>query len=138
MNSDANYVSEAIRYDDPNIVAMANNLTLRLGIRLPYSASDYVAGTVLARNTVTGMYQAYSNAGSSGLDAAICVLEKTVKTTDFATTTAQSVSNSVLTHAIFAGVVFYDKLTGIDANGITDLGAKKFIGADGVTLLSFV
>ncbi len=137
MNSDANYQSEVLRYDDPNIIASARHLALMLGVRLAYDAAGYAAGTVLARNTTTGLYQAYDNGASSGLDAAICVLEKAVPVGDFAATTAHAVSNSVLTHAIFAGIVFYNKLTGIDANGVTDLGGKQMIGADGVTLLRF-
>lgn len=137
MDLNADFQSEVTRYDEPNVIAMDRQKALKLGIRLTYDSGGYKAGTVLARNTVTGLYAKYSDAASSGLNDAVAVLERGVAATEFANTTTHSVANSVLTYGIFGGVVFYDKLTGIDANGVTDLRGKVMIGADGVNLLRF-
>lgn len=136
-NVDANFNSEVIRRDDPNIIAANRQQAILLGVRLPYDASGYKAGTVLAQNTVNSMFYKYDNGGASGLDAAACVLESIVKVTDFSDTTANSVSNSVLAVGIFGGTVFYDKLTGIDANGVTDLKGRVVSDVTGVDLLIF-
>lgn len=137
MDLNADFQTEVTRYDDPNIVALNRQQATKLGIRLTYDGDGYKAGTVLARNTVTGLYAKYSGGGSSGLNDAVCVLERGAAATEFASTATHSVANSVLTTAIFGGWVFYDKLTGIDADGIVDMGGKVIVGADGVNLLRF-
>ncbi len=136
-NVDANFVSEVLRRDDPNIIAANRQQAILLGVRLPYSASGYKAGTVLAQNTVNNMFYPYDNSGASGLDNAACVLESIVKVTEFADTTANSVNNSVLGVGIFGGTVFYNKLTGIDANGVTDLKGRRVSDVTGADLLIF-
>lgn len=140
-NSDAQFRSEVLRYDDAQIVATKRELALFLGVRLAYNSAGYKAGTVLAKNSASGLFSKYDPNGASGTDTAKCVLEKAVAASEFDDTT-HSVSNSVLTHAIFGGVLFYDKLTDDDAaalddDGVTDLGGKKIVDVSGVTLLKF-
>jgi len=137
MDLNANFTAEVTRFDDPNIIAMERQKASFLGVQLAYHASGYVAGEVLARNTVTGLYQKYSDSGSSGLNDAVAVLARKCAASEFTNTDTHSLANSVLTQAIIAGTVFYSKLTGIDTNGVTDLRGKIVIGADGVSLLRF-
>lgn len=140
-NSDAQFRSEVLRYDDAQIVATKRELALFLGVRLAYDADGYKAGHVLAKNSTSGLFSKYDPNGASGTDTAKCVLEKAVPVGAFDTTT-HAVSNSVLTHALFGGVLFYGKLlddddADLDDNGVTDLGAKKIVDVSGVTLLKF-
>ncbi len=137
-NVDANFQSEVLRRDDPNIIAASRNLALILGVRLAYDASGYGAGTVLAQNSVNDLWYPYVDSpGSSGIGTAVAVLEQPVKATDFPATTANSAAASVLAPAIFKGVVYYDKLVGIDSNGVTDLRGRVITDVTGVDLLVF-
>ena len=106
-----------------------------LPVRVRYQANGYVAGTVLARNSVDGWFQAYANGGASGLDTASCVLFESLSASDFGGTTAQ---DSTTAFGIFGGCTVYkDKLVGYDADAGTDLGAKEITDATGVTTLKF-
>jgi hypothetical protein len=136
-NLDANFTAEAIRRDDANIIAMARHQAIFMGFRLAYDADGYKPGQVLAKNTTSGLYMKYNDAGSSGENTAVCILEKGVAAADFPGTTAQSVDSSVVQPAIVAGVVYYDKLQGIDANGVTDLKGRRISDVSGADLLFF-
>jgi len=136
-NFDAGFDDEVIRRDDPNIIAMKRNLAVLGGVRLAYVAGGYEAGQVLGKNSVSGLWMKYNDGGSSGESTAVAVLESPVPEALFPDTTAQSASNSVVTQAIFGGIVFYDKLVGIDANGLTDLKGRRFSDVTGADLLSF-
>lgn len=131
-NLDANFESEVFRHDHVAIVAANRNQCLFLGARLHYDADGYAAGTVLAQNTVNNEFYAYDDAGSSGLNTAKCILTKPVLASDF-----PSASGTVLTEALFKGTVFYSRLTGIDANGVTDLAGRRIVDVTGVELLVF-
>lgn len=140
-NSDAQFRSEVLRYDDAQIIATKRELALFLGVRLAYDSAGYKAGDVLSKNSTSGLFQKYDPDGASGTDAAKAVLEKAVAATEFDDTT-HSVANSVLTHAIFGGVVFYAKLndtdgSDLDSNGVTDLGGRRIVDVTGVELLKF-
>lgn len=134
-NVNPGYKPEVFRNDSPIIIATNRSSAVLLPVRLRYSAQGYPAGQVLARNTTDGLYDKYSNAGASGTDAAIAILFDAKDTADFSTADA---SGSSLAVGIFGGcTVFYDKLTGIDANGVTDLGGKVITDATGVKTLKF-
>lgn len=73
------------------------------------------AGTLLGRVTATGKYAEYDNADSpAGVGVARCVLR-------VGTSVASGDKPAPL---CFGGRFKYDKVLGLDANGITDLGAK--------------
>jgi hypothetical protein len=137
QNLDASFTAEVTRRDDPNIIALDRQKALFLGVRLAYDASGYAAGVVLGKNTTSGLWMKYSDAGSSGENTAVAVLEKPVAAASFVDTTPQSSANSVVVPAIFGGTVFYSKLTGIDANGITDLRGRRISDVTGADLLVF-
>lgn len=134
---DAGFTSEVTRRDDPNIIALNRQQARFLGVRLAYMSGGYLAGTVLGKNSVSGLWMAYNDSGSSGENSAVAILEKPVPEGAFVDTTAQSASNSVVVPAIFGGTVFYDKLVGIDANGVTDLKGRQFTDVTGASLMSF-
>lgn len=135
-NVDANFASEVLRRDDPNIIAANRQQALILGVRLAYQSEGYTAGEVLALNSDDGLYYPYDDGGSSGLNTAVCVLEQSVRATDFPGTTT-AIADSALAAAIFGGVVYYDKLGGIDANGVTDLKGRRITDVSGVNLMIF-
>ena len=115
---------EIFRKNNPMILAMNRHQASIIGAMVAYSASGYKAGTVMARNNVSGLYQAYNDAGSSGINTATGILFNDIDVTDFA-----DASSSVLQNVIIAGQVYYTKLTGIDANGLVDLGARVVVDA---------
>lgn len=126
-----------MRRDDPNIIAMSRQLAVFMGCRLAYNSAGYKPGCVLGLNSVSGLYMAYNDAGSSGENTAVGILEKGVAATDFPGTTAQSAGSSVVQPMIVAGTVYYAKLDGIDANGVTDLKGRKITDIYGTDLLFF-
>lgn len=132
---DMKFDSEIFRKDHPMILASNRHHATIFPIRVKYSASDIVAGTVMAYQTsgaASGQYTAYDDSGASGLNSAACVLFKTVATESFA-----DASDSQMGLGIFKGELFQAKLTGLDANGITDLKARSVTGADGAVVLIF-
>lgn len=132
MNIDAKVNNEIFRKDTPIILATNRHLATLLPVRLAYDALGYKAGEVVARNTVTGMYQAYDDSASSGLNVAAGILFESVEADKFPSTTGSAVARS-----IFGGEVFKSKLTGLDANGETDLKARTITDASGVEILKF-
>ncbi len=135
-NVDANFASEVLRHDDPNIIAANRQQALFLGVRLAYQSAGYTAGEALALNSVDGLYYPYNDAGSSGLNTCVAILEQPVRATDFPGTTVAK-ADSALAAAIFGGVVYYDKIGGIDANGVTDLKGRRITDVSGVNLMIF-
>lgn len=129
---DANFSGEIFRKDHPMVIAQNRHLATLMPIRVDYSATDLVAGTVMGRNTVNGHYGEYDNSASSGLDTAACVLFQTIATEDF-----DSSTGSTMAVGIFGGELFKDKLVGLDANAITDLDAKTIVDATNVNILKF-
>lgn len=132
MKTDINFNPEIFRKDYPMVIAKNRHLASIGAVRLAYDADGYPAGTVLARNSVSGLYQAYDDGGSSGLNTAKCVMLDEFSVSEFEDTDA-----TALARGIFGGELFYSKLIGIDANGITDLGGKRYIEADGVEVFKF-
>lgn len=129
---DMGFNSEIFRKDHAIIISSNRQLASILGVRLAYDANGYAAGTVLARNTVSGSYAKYDNGASSGLDTAKAVLLHEVKAADFV-----SSGDVQAAQALFGGEVFEDKLTGLDANAKTDLGAKSIVLPGSVTIMKF-
>lgn len=135
-SQDMRFNGEIFRKDFPIILSSNRHLATILPVRVYYQGADLKAGTVLGVYTSgprLGMYSVYNDgAGASGLNAAVCILFEDVATSDFVDTT-----DSQMYRGIFGGEVFYDKLTGIDAAGITDLKARTFTDAQGQKLLKF-
>lgn len=129
---DAKFNSEIFRKNQPMIIAQDRHLAVLDPVRLAYNASGYKAGTVLGRNTNSGYYEAYNNSASSGLDTARCVLFEEHPVEDF-----ESSTGTVAAVGIFGGILYKDNLTGLDANGETDLSAKTIIDANSINLLKF-
>lgn len=129
---DSNFKKEVFRKDYPAIIAQDRQLAVMLGARLAYNATGYLAGTVVARNTVSGLYDKYDGGAASGLDVAAGVLFQDVAGEDF-----ESATGSTTAVVVAAGVVYKDKLIGLDAGAETDLGARTIVGADGVELLKY-
>lgn len=132
MNLDSKFDTEIFRKDHPQILAANRHLASIKPVRLAYNASGYKAGTVLAKNSVSGLFQAYNDAGSSGLNTATCILFEAVDVSSFADS-----SDSALARGIWGGEVFEDKLVGIDANGKTDLNGRSIVDSTGVNIFKF-
>lgn len=132
---DANFKSSIFRFDQPLVIAMNRSSAVLIGLRLKYQSGGYAAGTVLARNTTDGLYQAYDDGGASGIDTAACVLFEAHAAEDFDGTAATSTTTAV---GIFGGCAVYkDNLTGYDANALTDLKGRVVKGTTGDDLVLF-
>ncbi len=131
----AGYVSGTSR-NFPIIIATNRSSAVLLPVRLRYNANGYAAGTVLARNTTDGLFEAYNDAGASGLTIAAAVLFEPHQVEDFGGT--GNSSGTCLAVGIFGGCTVYeDKLVGLDANAKIDLLAKTIVDATGVKTMKF-
>lgn len=132
---DVNFNGEIFRYDQPLVIATNRASAVLLGVRLRYDSDGYLAGTVLARNTTDGYFQAYDSGGSSGTDTAACILFENHPVEDFDSTAS---TGSTVAVGIFGGCAVYkDRLTGFDSDALTDLGGREITGANGETLVLF-
>jgi hypothetical protein len=132
---DANFKSPIFRYDQPLVIAMNRASASLIGVRLRYQADGYLPGTILARNTTDGWYQAYDSGGASGTDTAACVLFLGRKAEDF---DAASTSGSTTAVGIFGGCAVYkNQLTGYDSSVLTDLKGRLVIAGTGDELMLF-
>ena len=130
--SDAKFTSSVFRKDfGPQIIAKNRHLCSIGPVRLAISASGYVAGTVLAKNTTDGYFYAYDDNGSSGLNTAACILLDNCPLEE--TTSPQH----LLSRAIFRGEVYHANLTGIDTNGVADLNGRLYTDSLGNAILGF-
>jgi len=129
MNLDAEINNQIFRKDYPQIIAKNRHLASLAGVRLLAVGNDYIAGQVLAKNTVSGYFQAYQNGGASGLGTAACVLMESIADLGLSTT--------LVGRGIFSGELFQGNLIGLDANAITNLGARSYTASDGVQILKF-
>lgn len=131
-NLDAQYNPQIFRKDYPQIIATNVHLATILGVRLAYDAAGYNAGVCLAQNSVSGLFQKYSNGGASGLGTAVAFLYAPVDVSDF-----PSATGTVLERGVFTGELTSALLTGNDATADGQLGARKFAGSDGITIYKF-
>lgn len=125
---DAAVATEIFRKDHPIILACNRHHATILPVRLAYKSGGYAAGEVVARNSVSGEYAAYNDAGASGLDTAAGVLLDAVEPASGSTDIGR---------VVFRGEVFQSKLTGLDANAITDLNARSITDGSGTQILLF-
>lgn len=125
---DARTSGEIFRSDKKLVLAANRHQAAIFGVRMAYKSGGYVAGTVVARNTVSTYYEAYNDAGSSGLNTAAGVLFHDVE---------PALGDTEVAQVIFKGQVYTANLVGMDANGIVDLKAREVIDASGVSILMF-
>lgn len=131
----AGFNGNVFRKDFPIIIATNRSSAVLLPVRLRYNANGYAAGTVLARNTTDGLFEAYNDGASSGLNTASAILFEPHPVEDF---DGDGATGSVLAVGIFGGCTVYeDKLVGFDTAARTDLLAKTIVDATGVKTLKF-
>lgn len=126
---DANVNNEIFRKNWTCIIALKRELAVLSPVRLAYEAGGWTAGQVLARNTVTGLFEKYSAA--SGTYDASCVLFEDVDTTD------QAATGGALARGIFSGALFKDALIDYDANAKTELNARDWTDASSTNIMQF-
>lgn len=131
MNLDAKVNNQIKRNDYAIIIALNRHLADLQPVRLLNTGNDYKAGLVLGRITASGLYAAYNDSNSDGTQTAQCVLFEDVLAED------QTATGNPMARGIFAGYVFQDKLTGLDAAAKVDLGARTIIDASNVNILKF-
>jgi hypothetical protein len=132
---DSTFNGQIFRKDMPLVIASNRSSAVLHPVRLRYQADGYAAGTVLARNTTDGLYQAYTDGAASGTGTAAAVLFEAHGAEDFPGATS---NDSCLAVGIFGGCsLFYDSLTGIDAAGEADLGMREITDATGVKTVKF-
>lgn len=112
--------SEGGYLDDYEIMASMKGGFTQVGVTLASGQGILPAGTVIAQVTSTGKFVVYDDDGTDdGRRVARGVLRKRVDTTD----------GDVHGNMVIAGIVYNSKLSGMDANAITDLNGR----ADTVT-----
>lgn len=132
---DLNFNGSIFRKDFPMVIATNRASAILLPVRVRYAAGGYVAGQVLAQNSVDDLFQKYDDGGASGIATAKCILFESLAEGDF---DAANATGSTTAVGIFGGCTVYkDKLVGYDANAGTDLGAKEITDSTGVTILKF-
>lgn len=129
---DSSFSGQIFRKDVAQIIAQNRQLATLMPVRLAYNAAGYPAGQVLARNSTSGFYEKYNDAGASGLDVAKAVLNEEHQVSDFA-----SSGDTTSAVGIFGGQLFKDKLVGLDAAGETDLKSTTIVDSTGVNILKF-
>lgn len=131
MNTDAGFKSEIFRKNNPIIIA-ANRMLARIsGVRLKYDSGGYLAGTVLARKTSTGIYEKYNDSASGGVEVAKGILLDELPADEMLA------ASGGLGRLLYGGDVFKSALTGLDAAAETDLKARSIIDGSGTEILSF-
>jgi hypothetical protein len=111
--------TEGAYLDDYEIMASMKGGFTQIGVTIASGQGILPAGTVLGEVTATGKFAVYDNGASDGTEVARGVLRKRVDTTD----------GDVLGNLVISGIVYNSKLSGMDANAITDLNGR----ADTVT-----
>lgn len=138
-NDGASFNGSIFRKDYPFPIAMGRASALIHPVVLRYNAAGYAAGTILAKNTTDGVWDAYASAGASGTNKADCVLFESHAPEDFSSTsTAASASGLVVARGIYGGCEVYQaSMSNYAAGVLTDLSARLITDAQGVTTMKF-
>lgn len=126
---DATFSTEIFRNDATLVIAKRRDLAALSPVRLALKSGGYKAGTVIARNTATGLFEAFSAA--SGSYTAQKILFERVREEELGAT------GGALARALDAGYVYKDSLTDYDSTAKTHLGAIEQTDATGVTIVKF-
>lgn len=139
---DIRFSGDVFQKNFPQIIAsdraLAKLIPARFAWDAAYAASGILAGTVVARVTSTGYYTKYNNAVSGGPDVAVGVTLEDILFDQSATGSAPSGIGTQIGRVCVGGATLYaDKLTGMDANALTDLHGREITDAGGTELLVF-
>jgi len=127
---DFNTKQEIFRNNNKVLIARNRHLASLMGVRLAYDAAGYTMGVTLARNSTSGLYQKYNDAGASGINTAVGILYNDVPA-------ASDGSSTDIGQMLVKGEVYESLVTGLDANGKTDLKSRSVIDGSGNTILIF-
>jgi hypothetical protein len=134
MNLDMKFNGQAFRRDFVEIIAQNRHLATIGPVCLKNDAAGYVAGVVLALNSVSGLFEKYVNGGSSGTGTAVCVNYQPVSyPEDFGV----AGTGTAAVQAVFGGELLQAKLTGLDSTAITSLVGRSFTDATGIQVFKF-
>lgn len=131
-NLDAAFNPSVFRKDMPMILATNRHLATLLPVRLAYDAAGYLAGQLLALNTVSGLFQKYSSGGASGTGTAACFLFAPIPVDEF-----PSATGTAMERGVFGGELYNSKLVGVDGTATTQLGARVITDSSGTAIFKF-
>lgn len=126
---DAVVNNEIFRQDQQAIIAMRRDLATLQPVRLKLESGGYTKGQILAKNTVTGLFEKFSSA--SGTYQASCVLFEDISADD------QPSTGGALARALTSAYVFKDKLIDYSATAKTQLQARDISDASGIDVTKF-
>lgn len=86
-------------------------------ITLAAQTTDLEEGTILGLVTTTGIFDVYKDANTDGTQVAKVILAEYVEAND----------NTQITSAYINVVAYKDKLVGLDAAAMVDLGARESV-----------
>lgn len=113
--------SEIAEVKPGDIIAAMGHGLYQKGRTLLKDQGLLAAGTVMARVTASKKWVAYNEAGTDdGRRVAAGILRENVQTD----------GEDVFGNIVFSGILKNSKLVGVDANAITDLGARVDTNAD--------
>ena len=101
--------------DNEEIMASMKGGFTEIGVTLAGSQGILPAGTVLGRQTANKKFYVYDDGASDGTEVARGILRRRVDTTD----------GDIHANMVTAGIVTDSKISGLDANGITDLNGRQ-------------
>lgn len=129
-NITPDYKPSIFRQDYPQVLACNRQFATLLPVSAAYRSGGYRWGQVMGRNSTSGLYEAYNDSASSGLNTAACVLLNSI---DFGSATG----GNQMAVGCFGGEVYTAQLSGLDAAAIVDLGGRVIVDATGVSIFKF-
>lgn len=112
-----------VSYSTSEIVALACCECVKVPVTIK-SGLDLAKGTVLGRITASGLYGAYNDGNNDGTEVASGVLAYAVDSS------SAGLNRDVDAPMYIKGAFVESLLTGIDANGKTDLNGRTVPGRD--------
>jgi len=144
---DARFSNQIFRYDNPIILACRRDQAVFIGVRIPYDATGYLPGQVLAYNPTDGLYYKYSaslpsdqggGAVSGTLTASVVLFDQANQDQQLADGSGLAgVSGASLVRALAGAVVYTANLIDYTSQAKSQLGGKDRVDAGGVGLTRF-
>lgn len=127
---DFNTQQEIFRHNNKVLIARNRHLASLIGVRLAYDAAGYDLGQVVARNSVSGLYQKYDTDGSSGTETAVGILFHDVPA-------ALDGTSTDVAQVLIKGEVYEALVTDLDSDAKTTLNGRSIIDGQGNTIFVF-
>lgn len=140
---DAFFSGQIFRKDNPIILACRRDQAVFMGVRLVYSAYDYMPGECLVRYSSganAGLFDRWVNASGGSYDSPCVLFDQVTYPTEYANSnggTLTGVSGSTLARAIMKGIVYTSLLVDYDANFLTAIKGVNVYDSNATEMTRF-